>query len=411
VVDQDILPDGHAFAELVKQRVGVACHVEYTVDGRSEANYLLSLAPMPEVVAGTEEADARQSHLHQCRGTGESFEHQEWPPRGLTGVSYARVIRCHETLRETTTHTGRKRKNQIVSADAMVKGRIYTVVKEPVGANGAGRPLVEQAADLEEGQIYTIVQAATTDFTAAGAPDNEVGTMFAATGAADGDGVVGFTFEATGPGTHNAKVREVVTVAVDPCDLEAGEIYIIAGDGGGTTDFVAVGAGSNTAGTVFVATGAGTGMGTARRAVNSKVFAKILAEREAVDELVVQSGDLPYKWVSYNMPQVSRRQFGFRTESNLNTVVTKYPEGKKPKTGYSGWEWDVGRLFEPSRRGCDHDVHMLVGYKVVREGGGKDAEQRPMLPMRINHSLVAYVPNHDLRRAIVEASRTVTMLE
>ena len=74
-------------------------------------------------------------------------------------------------------------------------------------------------------------------------------------------------------------------------------------------------------------------------------------------------------------------------------------------------EWDVGRLFEPSRRGCDHDVHMLVGYKVVREGGGKDAEQRPMLPMRINHSLVAYVPNHDLRRAIVEASRTVTMLE
>ena len=92
--------------------------------------------------------------------------------------------------------------------------------------------------------IYTILTAGTTDFIAIGAADNNPGTVFVATGVGSGTGTacpITSTFPA---GT-----------------FVIGDTYTILT--AGTTNFVAIGAANNNLGTVFVATGVGSGTGTA----------------------------------------------------------------------------------------------------------------------------------------------------
>ncbi|AEJ60427.1 hypothetical protein Spith_0140 [Spirochaeta thermophila DSM 6578] len=101
-------------------------------------------------------------------------------------------------------------------------------------------PLVP-AAELVSGEAYAIFDPGTTDWTAVGAPDNSVGTPFVATGAGTGDGIAFRIVAAT--------------------ELVADEAYRIYEPG--TTDWTAVGAPDNNAGTTFTATGAGTGDGFA----------------------------------------------------------------------------------------------------------------------------------------------------
>ncbi|ADN01128.1 hypothetical protein STHERM_c01520 [Spirochaeta thermophila DSM 6192] len=101
-------------------------------------------------------------------------------------------------------------------------------------------PLVP-ATELVAGEAYAIFDPGTTDWTAAGAPDNSIGTPFVATGAGTGDGIAFRIVAAT--------------------ELAVGEIYRIYEPG--ATDWTAVGAPDNNAGTTFTATGAGSGDGFA----------------------------------------------------------------------------------------------------------------------------------------------------
>lgn len=106
------------------------------------------------------------------------------------------------------------------------------------------------AAYLQAGRNYTInsVGAIPTDFTLLGAPDNNLGTAFTATGPGAGDGTA-------------------IDTAVDPYapvnapDLIPGSRYQI--NVAGNTDFTLLGAANNNTGTLFVATAAGMGTGNA----------------------------------------------------------------------------------------------------------------------------------------------------
>lgn len=68
----------------------------------------------------------------------------------------------------------------------------------PAWANGTGMTPVAATA-LVPGTVYQIFTVGTTDFTTAGAPDNNVGTTFTATGVATGTGTAGSVITATDP--------------------------------------------------------------------------------------------------------------------------------------------------------------------------------------------------------------------
>lgn len=95
---------------------------------------------------------------------------------------------------------------------------------------------------LVPGRSYTIVSNTGSDFRTVGAANNNVNTVFVATGPGTGSGTV--------------KLTPVLATAT-----QLGEIYVIATVG--STNFTACGASANTVGTVFTATGACAGSGTA----------------------------------------------------------------------------------------------------------------------------------------------------
>lgn len=98
------------------------------------------------------------------------------------------------------------------------------------------------ATALTVGTIYKIASVGTTDFTLVGSPDNTVGTIFTATGVGEGTGTV--TYNNTLPVTA----------------IASGKLYQIKSVG--STDFTLIGSANNTVGTIFTATGIGTGTGT-----------------------------------------------------------------------------------------------------------------------------------------------------
>jgi hypothetical protein len=103
------------------------------------------------------------------------------------------------------------------------------------------------AATFKPGQVYRIVSPGNTDFNLIGAPDNNAGTVFTATG------------PGTGSGTAEIYSNDNSFTAGS---FRAGSAYEIVSSG--DTDFIAIGSTSNAPGTIFTASGAGSGTGTAR---------------------------------------------------------------------------------------------------------------------------------------------------
>jgi hypothetical protein len=105
------------------------------------------------------------------------------------------------------------------------------------------------AGNFQIGVTYTIVDVGSTDFTLIGAASNSEGVSFVATGA--------------GSGTGSARPNRVGSSAIVPAGSFLNDVVytiVVPGD----TDFTVIGASSNNVGTTFVATGAGSGTGTAR---------------------------------------------------------------------------------------------------------------------------------------------------
>lgn len=99
------------------------------------------------------------------------------------------------------------------------------------------------ATELVASTWYKITSVATTDFTLVGASANTVGTIF----------------QALGVGTGTGRVSLISNVTAGA--FVVGSTYTITSVG--TTNFTLVGASANTVGTKFVASGVGTGTGTA----------------------------------------------------------------------------------------------------------------------------------------------------
>ena len=104
------------------------------------------------------------------------------------------------------------------------------------------------AGNFVPGKVYTITNTGTTDFTLIGAPNNNLGTQFIATG-------VG-----TGTGTASSTTPSLITT-VTAGNFVPGQTYVIASIG--STNYTLIGASSNTIGVQFTATGTGSGTGSA----------------------------------------------------------------------------------------------------------------------------------------------------
>jgi hypothetical protein len=113
---------------------------------------------------------------------------------------------------------------------------VTEIVKVPVNADS-----------IIPGKTYTITSTGTTDYTQIGAPNNTPGTVFIATGTGTGTGAV------------SQDVPSIVTNTTSG-NFVPGQTYTIKNSG--VTDYTQIGAGSSTTGTEFVATGTGTGSGT-----------------------------------------------------------------------------------------------------------------------------------------------------
>ena len=120
------------------------------------------------------------------------------------------------------------------------------------------------ATAMTVGQWYTIVTLGDTNFKAAGAPSNTVGVTFVASAAGVGTGTVyASVFTANGVagvGSPPGTVAAVITAGA----FTVNQWYTIVSTGSGPpTNFTLIGAASNDPGTIFQATAAGVGTGTA----------------------------------------------------------------------------------------------------------------------------------------------------
>lgn len=125
-------------------------------------------------------------------------------------------------------------------------GASYLFAQNPITYNKT-----INATNMIAGVQYTIVSVGTTDYTQYGSGSNIIGTLFTA----------------TGPATGSGTVDVIVGYASYPAtEIVAGYRYVI--ETLGDTDFVALGATSNTIGIEFTATASGAGTGT----VNQVLF-------------------------------------------------------------------------------------------------------------------------------------------
>lgn len=122
------------------------------------------------------------------------------------------------------------------------------------------------AGDFVVGDRYTINTLGTTDFTLIGAEYNIVGVTFTATGAGTGTGTAIIT-------TQRACITFEGYYKVPAGAFEIGSIYGILPTGFGVTsadtDFTLIGAANNNNGTIFTATGIGSGVGNAMEGTGS----------------------------------------------------------------------------------------------------------------------------------------------
>lgn len=167
-------------------------------------------------------------------------------------------------------------------------GNQVSVIGQYAGQNNTGQGLVaagyQAALDLGlpsmaggfvTGLTYQIVTTGTTDFTLIGASNNAVGTVF----------------QATGPGTGTGAATVVVGAPQTAGSFVAGLSYVIISVG--TTDFTLIGASSNTAGTLFIATGPAAGTGTAVTSTSPPEYASsggVLGFTNGVRYVIVTAG-------------------------------------------------------------------------------------------------------------------------
>jgi len=137
----------------------------------------------------------------------------------------------------------------LIGASANTVGTVFTATGTGTGTGtatrvastvqqnweAAGAPAVTAAGSFVVGTTYSIVSVGTTDFTAFGSANNNVGTTFTAT---------------------NVGVQEVGAGS-----FVVGRQYTISTIG--NTDFTLIGATANTVGLIFTASGVGTGTGFA----------------------------------------------------------------------------------------------------------------------------------------------------
>ena len=125
------------------------------------------------------------------------------------------------------------------------------------------------------GNSYTILTVGTTSFIAIGAANNNVGTVFTATGVGSGTGTATLNNQNVAEGYQSAYSN---VVGANNVSLGTNSLYtnsktttagaFIVGSSytiltAGTTDFTLIGAANSLVGTVFTATGVGSGTGTA----------------------------------------------------------------------------------------------------------------------------------------------------
>lgn len=137
-----------------------------------------------------------------------------------------------------------------LSSDGLLSGYIQPTQLVgpfgPAGYDGSAQVNVITAGSLVANVVYQIQSIGSTDFTLVGASINKVGQIF----------------YATGPGTGTGTVSEY-NMLVSAGRFVTGVNYQIQSVG--TTDFTLIGASSNAVGTVFTATGSGTGTGLANQ--------------------------------------------------------------------------------------------------------------------------------------------------
>lgn len=273
--------------------------------------------------------------------------------------------------------------NQVVRVQDFVFSRNDAVAVE-ISESGfrffrRGGPLmttevVVPATEMVNGQQYTIAETNQTDFTALGASNNSLGGFFYATSPGSGDGVVhliteappgfitagslsgfvgwsviindigdsdltsagapdnnpGTVFEVTGSATGTAVcyiIGEGPSAPINVVDIVPGNYYAKASRGG--TDFTEFGAADNNPGTVFTATGAGTGSGTVIQEVSQEV---------AVTTVYGTSTPIPY-----TSSEINELQF---TQSADVLFIThpNHPPATLSRYSETDWRYEIPEI-------------------------------------------------------------------
>jgi hypothetical protein len=147
------------------------------------------------------------------------------------------------------------------------------------------------ASEIQEGYLCEIVTSGNTDFTSIGASSNAIGTVFTATAAGAGTGTV--------KPAQGGQWKDGVPATMAATAIKAGDLCEIVSLGDSV--FTAIGASANLVGTVFTATGPGTGTGTVKASQG-----QLYTWKE-----VVEDGSPVRKWVlqytPYTYPHPKRR--------------------------------------------------------------------------------------------------------
>lgn len=177
----------------------------------------------------------------------------------LTGCPYSILAFSNDTLPATALTIGTVYKIAsvgstdftLVGASANTVGVVFTATGVGTGTGTVTYSKILPASTIVVGKLYQINTKGSSDFTTVGSANNTVGTIFIATGIPTGDGTV---IEIT-------DFTKVGATKVNAGSFIIGKKYIIFDLG--NTSFTSIGAGANTVGTIFTATGPGTGTGTA----------------------------------------------------------------------------------------------------------------------------------------------------
>jgi hypothetical protein len=177
----------------------------------------------------------------------------------LIGLSYQILAFSNDTLPATALTIGTVYKITSVGntdftkvgASANTVGVVFTATGIGIGTGTVSYNKILPATSIVPGKLYQIDTKGNSDFTTVGSINNTVGTIFTAIGVPTGTGTV----------VEITDFTKVGATSVSAGNFVPGKKYIIFTLG--STNFTTIGAGANTVGTIFTATGQGTGTGVA----------------------------------------------------------------------------------------------------------------------------------------------------